>query len=397
MAVRPESPLEVGEAFHRLGWTSFGGPTAHFGFFRDAFVQRRRWLNDVAFAELLALVQLLPGPSSTQLAVIIGIGRAGLTGGLMAWLAFTLPSAVLMVAFGFAAGRYGEVTIGPVLHGLEIAVVGVVAQAVLAMGRRLCPDATRRLTALLAAAVALLISGPIGQLLAIGLGAAIGRLRLSGRDQHQPDSPAFARLGPRIGAASLALFVLLLVGLPLLRTLTDDPLIALIDAFYRPGALVFGGGHVILPLLQAELVPPGWISPELFLAGYGAAQAVPGPLFTFAAYLGTVIESPLPPLLSAVVCLVALSLPSGLLILGVLPFWARWREVQGMADGLAGVGAAVVGLLIAALIDPILPSAIETPIDLLLAAGVFGLLLWGRLPPWLIVLGCAALAAPWAG
>lgn len=389
MTERLERLLEVAAVFHRLGWTSFGGPAAHIGYFRDAVVRRRRWLDDAAYAELLALVQLLPGPASTQLAVILGIGRAGLPGGLLAWLGFTLPSALIMLAFGLMVGQAGDLASGHLLHGLKVAVVGVVAQAAFAMSRRLCPDLARQLVAGLAAVVALTVAGPAGQLLAIGLGAVIGWVRLGVRLEPQPANPAYGQLDRRLAIACLGLFGGLLVALPALRALTGDPLLALVDGFYRPGALVFGGGHVILPLLQAELVQPGWIDPELFLAGYGAAQVLPGPLFTFAAYLGVVMASPLPPVVNGVVCLLVLFLPSALLVLGVLPFWARLRELRGMAGVLAGVGAAVVGLLVAVLIDPIWPSAIHGPIDLLLALGVLGLLAWGRLPPWLIVVGCA--------
>lgn len=390
MTGRPGRLLEVGGVFLRLGCTSFGGPAAHIGYFRDAVVRRGRWLDDATYAELLALVQLLPGPASTQLAVILGIGRAGLPGGLLAWLGFTLPSALIMVAFGLMVGQLGDLASGRLLQGLKVAVVGVVAQAAVAMSRHLCPDPARQLVAGLAAVVALTVTGPAGQLLAIGIGGVIGWARLGARLEPHGASPAYGQLDRRVALTCFGLFVGLLVALPALRALTGDPLLARIDAFYRAGALVFGGGHVILPLLQAEVVQPGWVDPELFLAGYGAAQVLPGPLFTFAAYLGVVMASPLPPVASGVVCLLALFLPSALLVLGVLPFWAQWRELRGMAGVLAGVGAAVVGLLVAAMIDPIWPSAIHGPIDLALALGVFGLLVWGRLPPWLIVVCCAA-------
>lgn len=390
MSERWQRRIEVLAAFHRLGWTSFGGPAAHFVYFRDAFVLRRRWLDETAYAELLALVQLLPGPSSTQLAVTLGIGRAGLLGGLFAWLGFVLPSALLMLAFGLAVERLGGLGVGGSLHGLKVVVVGVVAQAVISMSRRLCPDPPRWLIAALAAVVALALAGPPGQLLAIGLGALLGWLR-DRESAAAAEQAAFTQVSPRVAAVCLGIFVVLLAGLPALRALTGVPLLALLDSFYRAGALVFGGGHVILPLLQAEVVRPGWISPELFLAGYGAAQALPGPLFTFAAYLGAVMASPLPPVATAVLCLIALFLPSAVLVLGVLPFWGVLRRFPGMAGALAGVGAAVVGLLVAALIDPIWPSAIEGPSDLVLAALAFALLAWGRLPPWVIVVGCALL------
>ncbi len=394
MIERWQRLAEVARAFHRLGWTAFGGPTAHFVYYRDAFVVRRRWLDERAYAELLALVQLLPGPASSQLAVTLGIGRAGLAGGLVAWLGFTLPSAVLMAAFARLAQGLGALDGQGWLHGLKVAVAGVVAQAVLSMARRLCPDPPRLAIAGLGAIVALALSGPPGQLLVIGLGGAIGFLWLGARIESAPEVPAYGRVGRACALFCLALFAGLLLGLPLLRaSFPDVVVLAWIDSFYRAGALVFGGGHVVLPLLQAEVVEPGWISPDLFLAGYGAAQAVPGPVFTFAAFLGAAMTGPLPPALGAAICLVALFLPSMLLLVGVLPFWAAIRGWPGMTGALAGVGAAVVGLLLAALIDPIWPNAIQGPGDLALAALAFALLSFGRLPPWAIVLGCAALEA----
>ena len=392
MTERWQRLIEVAGAFHRLGWTAFGGPAAHFVYYRDTFVVRRRWLDEHAYAELLALVQLLPGPASSQLAVTLGVGRAGLAGGLVAWLAFTLPSALLMLAFAMLVRDLGPLADQGWLRGLKVAVVGVVAQAVLSMARRLCPDWPRRALAGLGALAALMLTGPPGQLLAIGLGGALGFGWLQGRIASAPEVPAFGRVGATSALLCLALFAGLLLGLPLLRAAFPGILVlAWIDSFYRAGALVFGGGHVVLPLLQAEVVQPGWISPELFLAGYGAAQAVPGPVFTFAAYLGAAMAGPLPPAVGAAICLVALFLPSMLLLVGVLPFWARVRGLPGMAGALAGVGAVVVGLLLAALIDPIWPSAIQGPGDLVLAALAFALLSWARLPPWAIVLGCAAL------
>jgi chromate transporter len=394
MTERWQRLAEVASAFHRLGWTAFGGPAAHFAYYRDAFVLRRHWLDEHAYAELLALVQLLPGPASSQLAVTLGIGRAGLLGGLVAWLGFTLPSALLMLGFAQLVLELGAVHDQSWLRGLKVAVVGVVAQAVLSMAGRLCPDWPRRAIAGLGTLGALLLSGSSGQLLVIGLGGAIGFGWLRSRVAIASEAPAFGRIGRGSALLCLALFAGLLLGLPLLRAaVPSSVVIAWIDSFYRAGALVFGGGHVVLPLLQAAVVQPGWISPDLFLAGYGAAQAVPGPVFTFAAYLGAAMTGPVAPAAGAAICLVALFLPSMLLLVGVLPFWAVVRGLPGMAPALAGVGAAVVGLLLAALIDPIWPSAIREPGDVALAALVFALLRWGRLPPWAIVLGCAALGA----
>jgi chromate transporter len=394
MTERWQRLAEVAGAFHRLGWTAFGGPAAHFVYYRDAFVLRRRWLDEHAYAELLALVQLLPGPASSQLAVTLGIGRAGLIGGLIAWLAFTLPSALLMLGFARLVLDLGALADAGWLRGLKVAVVGVVAQAVLSMARRLCPDWPRRAIAGIGTIAALALPGSAGQLLVIGLGGAIGFTWLRGRVALAAKVPAFGRVGRGSALLCFGLFTGLLLGLPLLRAAVPENLtLAWIDSFYRAGALVFGGGHVVLPLLQAAVVRPGWISPDLFLAGYGAAQAVPGPVFTFAAFMGAAMQGPLPPAAGAAICLVALFLPSMLLLVGVLPFWALVRGLPGMAGALAGVGAAVVGLLLAALIDPIWPSAIKGPPDLALATLAFGLLLWGRLPPWAVVLGCAALGA----
>ena len=296
MTERWQRLVEVASAFHRLGWTAFGGPAAHFVYYRDAFVLRRRWLDERAYAELLALVQLLPGPASSQLAVTLGIGRAGLAGGLVAWLAFTLPSALLMLGFARLALDLGGLDGQGWLRGLKVAVVGVVARAVLSMAHRLCPDWPRRAIAGLGALGALMLAGPAGQLLVIGLGGAIGFLWLRDRIETAPEVPAFGRVGRGRALLCLGLFGGLLLGLPLLRAaLPGAVVIAWIDSFYRAGALVFGGGHVVLPLLQAEVVEPGWISPGLFLAGYGAAQAVPGPVFTFAAYLGATMAGPVRP------------------------------------------------------------------------------------------------------
>jgi len=394
MTERWQRLAEVASAFHRLGWTAFGGPAAHFVYYRDAFVLRRRWLDEHAYTELLALVQLLPGPASSQLAVTLGIGRAGLMGGLVAWLGFTLPSALLMLGFALLVLDLGTVESQGWLRGLRVAVVGVVAQAVLTMAARLCPDWPRRAIAALGTLSALLLPGPPGQLLVIGLGAGIGFGWLRTRVAAASEAPAFGQVGRGSALLCLGLFTGLLLGLPLLRAaIPGSEVLAWMDAFYRAGALVFGGGHVVLPLLQAAVVQPGWIGPDLFLAGYGAAQAVPGPVFTFAAYLGAAMSGPVAPAIGAAICLVALFLPSMLLLVGVLPFWAVVRGLPGMAGALAGVGAAVVGLLLAALIDPIWPNAIHGPVDIALAALVFILLRWGRLPPWAIVLGCAALGA----
>ncbi len=371
----------------RLGLTSFGGPIAHLGYFRREYVERRRWLDEATYADLVALCQFLPGPASSQLGIAIGTRRAGIRGGIAAWLGFTLPSALLLVLFAMLTQRIDLSTAGWV-HGLKIAAVAVVAQAVLAMARTLTPDWPRRFMAIGAAAVALLVANPLAQLGIIAGGAAIGALVLRG----MPIRAWTAERSPvsrRVGLAALAAFGVLLVGLPALRAVTDAQPIAMFDAFYRSGALVFGGGHVVLPLLHATVVDPGWVGENRFLAGYGAAQAVPGPLFTFAAYLGAVSALPPSGWTGAAIALVAIFLPSFLLIFGTLPFWNVLRTARVAGRALAGTNAAVVGILAAALYTPVWTSAIAAPIDVVLAGAGFAALLTRRVPPVVVV---AALA-----
>jgi len=394
-AAKPQGSVgEVFRAFLILGFTAFGGPVAHLGYFREAFVARRRWLDEAAYADLVALCQFLPGPASSQVGIALGLTRAGLGGALAAWLAFTLPSALLLVAVGYGATAFGGLDSG-ILHGLKIVAVAVVAQAVLGMGRSLCPDRERASLAVAAAVLLLLWSSPWAQILVILAGALFGAFWLK-----LPAKPTGAPLPVTVGRgaalACLAAFFLLLAGLPLLAGAGELQSLALFDVFYRAGALVFGGGHVVLPLLQAEVGPPGWVSNDLFLAGYGAAQAVPGPLFPFAAYLGTV-SAPPNGWLGAAIALLGIFLPAWLLVLGTLPFWNLLRGRPGAQSVLAGVNAAVVGLLLAALYDPIFTSAIRAPADLALAAVAFGLLAFWKVPPWLVVvltaLGGGGLAA----
>ncbi|HWP63912.1 MAG TPA: chromate efflux transporter [Candidatus Binatia bacterium] len=373
-----------------LGLTSFGGPIAHLGYFRRAYVERRAWLDEHAFADLLALCQFLPGPASSQLGVAIGTRRAGILGGLAAWLGFTLPSAVALVLFGLLTEGIDLSTAGWV-HGLKLAAVAVVGDAVYAMARVLAPDWPRRIVAALAAAVALLWSTPVSQVAIIAGGAIVGRFLLA----PPPPRPADAEpspVPPAFGALALGVFGALLVGLPLLRWAVDGQALAMVDAFYRTGALVFGGGHVVLPLLHSTVVDAGWVSNDAFLAGYGAAQAVPGPLFTFAAYLGTVARLPPNGVAGAVMALGAIFLPSFLLVFGVLPFWERLRRSASVRRALAGTNAAVVGILGAALVSPVGTSALGGPLDLAIAAAGFALLRSGRVSPIVVVGLCAVLA-----
>ena len=382
---------EVLLAATRLGLTSFGGPIAHIGYFRDEYVVRRRWLDEESFAELVALCQFLPGPASSQLGMAVGYRRAGIAGSFAAWLGFTLPSAVALVLFAYGVREFGGEADGW-LHGLKVAAVAVVALALWGMGRTLAPDKPRVAIAVLAAVVMLAAEGVAAQLAVIAGGAALGLAFL------RPPEPAAGtadgkRTGARIGAAALIAFVILLIALPVASRLTGDTLIAVADSFYRTGSLVFGGGHVVLPLLEAEVVPPGWVTQDEFIAGYGAAQAVPGPLFTFSAYLGASMDILAPRWLGGLLALVAIFAPSFFLVAGVLPFWDRLRGAARARRALMGVNAAVVGLLLAALYDPVWTGAIKAPEDFALAVAAFALLAFWKAPPWLVVILSAAAGA----
>ncbi len=385
---RSGSPLEVLGVALRLGLTSFGGPIAHIGYYRREYVDRRRWLDEAAFADLVALSQMLPGPASSELGIAIGARRAGILGGIAAWVGFTTPSAIAMIAFGLLATPADLGTAGWV-HGLKLAAVAVVAQAVILMARSLAPDTRRRLIAAAAAAASLMIASPLSQVVVIAAGAAAGVILLRtptppGGDTQPPP------IGRRTGVVALTIFGVLLVGLPVLR-LVGGQAAAVFDSFYRSGALVFGGGHVVLPLLHANVVDPGWVSDSAFLAGYGAAQAVPGPLFTFAAYLGTVSSVAPNGVMGGLLALVAIFLPSFLLVFGALPFWDRLRTAPRFRRALLGTNAAVVGILLAALYTPIWTGAIGSAADVIVAGAGLAALLTGRVPP-IAVVGLAALA-----
>jgi chromate transporter len=382
------SPASLAEVFHAalgLGLTSFGGPIAHIGYFRREYVERRRWFDDRGFADLLALCQSLPGPASSQLGIAIGARRAGALGGVVSWIGFTLPSAIALVIFGLLSGS-ADLSGAGWLHGLKLAAVAVVAQAVYLLARSLTPDWPRRAVALVGMAVALLLATPFSQLAIIAGGALVGWLLL--RAPALPPGGEVSALSPiprRVGAVAIGLFVGLLFGLPLVRAATGSEGVAMVESFYRTGSLVFGGGHVVLPLLHAGVVEPGWVTEDRFLAGYGAAQAVPGPLFSFAAYLGSVAASPLGGWAGAAIALGAIYLPSFLLIYGVLPYWDRLRESAGFRRALVGTNAAVVGLLAAALYRPIWTGAIESAADVAVAVVGLALLVVGRVPPIVIV------------
>jgi chromate transporter len=376
---------EVFAAFLKLGLTSFGGPVAHLGYFRNEFVERRKWLDEQTYADLVALCQFLPGPASSQVGISIGLMRAGYLGALAAWTAFTLPSALALVLFAYGLSASGNVLGSGWLHGLKVAAVAVVALAILGMARTLTPDRERATLAVLALVIALAIPSAWGQIGAILVGALVGVMFPRA---EPPPAQAALKLPSSRGSAilALAIFAALLAGLPILAAMTGNENVRLFDTFYRVGSLVFGGGHVVLPLLQAEVVPSGWISNDAFLAGYGAAQAVPGPLFTFAAYLGAIIGG----WKTAIICLVAIFLPSFLLVVGILPFWEGLRRRTMAQAVLRGVNAAVVGLLLAAFYNPVWTSGIFNRADFGLAAFAFLLLFLWRTPPWLVVVLCAA-------
>ncbi len=381
-------PAEVFLAFLRLGLTSFGGPVAHLGYFREEFVARRRWLGEQAYADLVALCQFLPGPASSQVGMAIGLSRAGYTGALAAWAAFTLPSTLALVLFALGLEAIGEGAGSAWLHGLKVAAVAVVAQAVLGMMRSLAPDRERATLAVVAAVIALAVPTAWGQVAAIVVGGLAGVTLLRGNAAPAEHAALPLPVGRGAGVSALAVLLGLLVGLPILAAQSGSPGIALFDSFYRSGSLVFGGGHVVLPLLQAEVVPRGWVSNDAFLAGYGAAQAVPGPLFTFAAYLGAVIGG----WGAAALCLVAVFLPSLLLVIGALPYWEDLRRRAWAQSALRGVNAAVVGLLLAALYHPVWTVGIRSAQDFALGAAAFLMLFAWQVTPWLVVVLCALAA-----
>lgn len=393
-------PWAVFLIFLRLGLSSFGGPVAHLGYFHAEFVVRRQWLSEHGYADLLALCQFLPGPASSQVGIALGFFRAGYPGALAAWAGFTLPSALAMFLFAHGLASYGELLAGGLLQGLKVVAVAVVAQALWGMACKLCPDLTRISIMTATACLVLLLPSVWAQAGSLVLAALAGLLLLKPppATAHEPLGSGLRRptegfwdvfWGVFWGVFWLALFALLLIGLPLLSTLFPSPLLALIDAFYRSGALVFGGGHVVLPLLQAEVVASGWVDKDHFLAGYGVAQALPGPLFAFAAFLGAIMQTPPAGAIGALVCLLAIFMPSFLLVFGALPFWARLRGDVRTRAALSGVNAAVVGLLLAAFYQPVWLSAIHAPQDFAFALLALVALMFWKLPPWLVVLASA--------
>jgi chromate transporter len=375
--------IEVFFVFLRLGLTSFGGPIAHLGYFRNEFVTKRKWLSEHAYADLVTLCQFLPGPASSQVGMAVGLSRSGVLGAILAWIGFTLPSAFFLVLFGLGLTHF-DVTGESWLHGLKVVAVAVVAHAVWGMGKKLCPDRQRVTIAVLSSVIVLFVHLAVVQVVVLAIAGIFGAFFLETKSElpHEP----LHKGRRRIGAVFLTLFFAFLFFLPMIRSLYPEQTLKLFDSFYRSGSLVFGGGHVVLPLLQAEVVANGWVTNDLFMAGYGIANAVPGPLFTFAAYLGSVSSSDPNGWTGGFICLISIFLPSFLLIIGTLPFWEKMRSIPKIRQAILGINAAVVGILLAALYNPVWTSAIFSSKDFALAAVGFLLLEFWKLPSWLVVL-----------
>ncbi len=379
--------LEILAASTKLGFTSFGGPAAHIGYFREEYVQKRKWLDDKIYADLVALCQFLPGPASSQVGISVGMLRGGLLGGLLSWIGFTLPSVLLLMAFAWTISQTNTFDIGWI-QGLKIVAVAVVAQALLGMGKSLTPDRPRITIAILAACASLILPTAWGQVLLIAFSGLVGIWLY--KHEKAPEAVEIPlAFGKRIGIISLSILFTLLIVLPLLRPYVQSTGYAIFDIFYRVGSIVFGGGHVVLPMLEKEVVPTGWMSSEAFIAGYGAAQAVPGPLFTLAGYLGQLMGS----FPGAAIAVIAMFLPSFLLIIGTLPFWTIIRTKSKVQAALKGVNAAVVGILLAALYDPVFTSAVHKPIDFVIVLISFTLLVFYKLSPWIVVIITTILGA----
>lgn len=374
--------LEVFLTALRLGLTSFGGPIAHLSYFHDEYVKKKKWITDAAYADLVALCQFLPGPASSQVGMAIGLSRAGISGAILSWIGFTLPSAIILILFGLGMSHLDAGSHQHWLHGLKVVAVAVVAQAVLGMAKKLCPDKERATIAIISSVIVLFASSAMIQIIVLILAGIFGAFFLKPTNElpHEP----LHKGRRRVGAIFLLLFIGFLVVLPMLRPIAQE--LKYFDSFYRAGALVFGGGHVVLPLLQAEVVPTGWVTNDLFMAGYGVANAIPGPLFAFSAYLGAVSSTSPNGWIGALICLVAAFLPSFLLVVGALPFWEKMRSLPKIRQSMLGLNAAVVGILLAALYNPVWTSAIFSSKDFALGATGFLLLEIWKLPSWAVVL-----------
>lgn len=377
--------FEVFLVFLRLGLTSFGGPIAHLGYFHDEFVKRRKWLDEHAYADLVALCQFLPGPASSQVGLAVGLSRAGVFGSIAAWIGFTIPSAIILVLFGLGISHFHDQIGGNWLHGFKVVAVPIVAQALWGMGKKLSYEKIRATISIVGAVLASTLPFGFGQVGVIILGGIVGRIYLSD-SAELPHDPIKTSFGHKTAAIILAVFVAMLVLLPMAADISGSQSVKLFDSFFRVGSLVFGGGHVVLPLLKSEVVTPGWVSPDAFMAGYGAAQAIPGPLFTFTAYLGAVSRIPPSGWLGAIICLVAAFLPSFFLVFGTLPYWEKIRKYQGMRSAMQGINAAVVGLLLAAFYNPVWTSGILSAKDFGLATIGLLLLIFWKTPSWAVVI-----------
>ena len=382
---RNQTPWTVFWIFLRLGLTSFGGPVAHLGFFREEFVTRRQWLSDRSYADLVALCQFLPGPASSQVGIALGFSRAGYSGALAAWAGFTLPSAIVLILFAVGISSVGNSFSAGALQGLKIVAVAVVAQAVWGMARSLCTD-TKRITIMMLATCAVLLMPSVWTQVGVILVAGLAGLAFFKPTQLSSHEPLPIQISRRTGALWLALFFVVLIALPIASDAFPNQTLAVVDAFYRSGSLVFGGGHVVLPLLQTEVVPTGWVDEQVFLAGYGATQAMPGPLFTFAAFLGASMTSAPSGWMGGMIALIAIFIPSFMLVVGALPFWEQLRQNLRTQAALIGINASVVGLLLAALYQPVWTSAILSAQDFGLALVAFVALMFWKLPPWLVVI-----------
>lgn len=373
--------LEILMVSIRLGLTSFGGPVAHLGYFQQEYVNKKKWLDDRTYADLIALCQFLPGPASSQVGISIGMIRGGIFGGILSWIGFTLPSVIVLIAFALLIQGFDGANLPGWIQGLKIVAVAVVAHAVYNMATKLTPDRPRITIAVFSAIFILLFPYAWIQIAVIVIAGFIGML-LFNNVEVEKGTPLQLQFGKKIGIASLIVFFLLLIGFPILRGIFTNHSLELIDIFYRVGSIVYGGGHVVLPLLEREVVPIGMITADSFLAGYGVAQAVPGPLFTFAAYIGAATNG----ISGGMIATFAMFIPSFLLVMGVLPFWDSIRERAGFRSMLTGVNAAVVGLLLAALYDPVFTSAVTGPVEFSVALFSFAMLVYWKLPPWLVVL-----------
>ena len=388
--------------FFKLGLTSFGGPIAHIGYFHKLFVEQKKWFSAEEYAEIVSLCQFLPGPTSSQVGMSIGLKCGGISNAFAAWLGFTIPSMLIMIAAGYGILTFDGTNLTPRLHVLKLLAAAVILQAVLSMAKTLTPDWTRRILALTATIILVVNPTALMQLFVLGAGIIAG-IFLSGnksaeiqKTESKSKTYSYASFVQKLGPVSAIIFGILLFALPLLAIAYTSPIIEIANIFFQSGALVFGGGHVVLPLLQSQLVPNGLISHTDFMAGYGMAQAIPGPLFTFAAYLGVMMPTGLPAWVSGIVCLIIIFLPAILLVLAVIPFWDSIRGNSYIQAGLYGINAVVVGLLLAALINPILILSLKSGFDIIIILGLFLLLVFSRLPVWLVILGASLAGYAWS-